>query len=448
MITRFIHLILLVILAAPVSAQDDPLWVKPRAALRAEFGIDSLQRKFYRPDFSFSWPLHVLRGSRVFVDLSYLQRISGSLKGAIDFWLLAGFETRVSDAVSFEASLNHFCRHVTSTFNPVILDLNELVGRVWVREGKLAMGLGFGPYVGGDPGFDELMVVNFNLAHFIFPELSLESELKWVDFEKIYYDARLAVGLAKGVEIFLRAAHHYDYPPTTYIGARLGSAASPAHIIDTFDVEAGYYPYYDEHKLLVLGGFRLRLLEETGRRFLVDVDFRTPILAGSSLFAESWPDRMLYAVAGQYERSIPGGLFGAWYARYDVDMPVDKAIRFRSSLATGLVLRNQQDFNRLEKSLRFEAAVGYDFTFDYDVRLRLGAQTRPRGLFPLGAEFRVDANSDRQTVEFKAFAAFGKDIEVRPFVGIRKVSYFAGAEPPSDHFSNRVTAGVSLFTWF
>ena len=129
-------------------------------------------------------------------------------------------------------------------------------------------------------------------------------------------------------------------------------------------------------------------------------------------------------------------------------MPVDKPIRFRSSLATGLVLRNQRDFNRLEKSLRFEAAAGYDFVFDYDVRLRLGAQARPRGLFPLGAEFRVDANSDRQTVEFKAFAAFGKVIEVRPFVGVRKVSYFAEPEPPEDEFHNRVTAGVALFTWF
>ncbi len=441
-------LLLPIILAIPVSAGEDSLWIKPRAALRAEFGIDSLQRKFYRPEFSFSWPLHILRGSRAFVDLSYLERISGSLKGAIDFWLLAGLETRVSETVSFEAGLNHFCRHVTSTYYPNVLDLNELVGRIWVRDGPVAMGLGFGPYVGGEPGFDELMVVNFNLARFIFPELSLEGELKWVNFEKLYYDARLAVGLAKGVEIFLRTAHHYDYPPTTYIGARLGSAGSPAQIVDTFNVEAGYYPYYDDHKLLVLGGFRLRLLDEPTRRFLLDVDFRTPILAGTALFAESRPDRMLYAVGGQYEKSLPGGLFGAWYARYDVDMPVDKPSRFRSGLATGLLLRNQKDFNRLEKSLRFEAAAGYDFVFDYDVRLRLGAQARPRGLFPLGAEFRIDANSDRQTVEFKAFAAFGKAIEVRPFVGVRKVSYFAEPEPPEEDFANRVTAGISLHTWF
>ncbi len=443
--TRFLLLLLLV---RPVSAQDDSLWVKPRAGLRAEFGIDSLQRKFYNPEFSFSWPLHMLRGSRAFVDLSYLERISGSLKGAIDFWILAGLETRVSDAVSLEASLNHFCRHVTSTYYPDVLDVNELVGRLWVRQGPLEMGLGFGPYVGGERGFDELMVVNFNLARFILPEVSLETELKWVNFEKIYYDARLAVGLARGVEIFLRTARHYDFPTTTYIGVRLGSAESPARVVDTFNIEAGYYPYYDTHKLLVLGGFRLRFVDEPARRFLLDVDFRTPILAGTALFAESRPDRMLYAVTGQYEKSISGGLFGAWYARYDVDMPVDKPVRFRSSLATGLAFRNQKDFNRLEKGLRFEVGAGYDFTYDYDVRLRLGANARPRGLFPLGAEFRVDANSDRQNVEFKAFAAFGKNIEVRPFVGVRKVTYFAEPKPPEDDLANRITAGISLYKWF
>ena len=44
MFTRTFRLLLLIILAQPVLAQDDLFWVKPRAALRAEFGIDSLQR--------------------------------------------------------------------------------------------------------------------------------------------------------------------------------------------------------------------------------------------------------------------------------------------------------------------------------------------------------------------------------------------------------------------
>jgi hypothetical protein len=443
-------LVLLVLLAAaaPAAAQDESIWVKPRAGLQAEFGIDSLQRKFYRPVFSFSWPLALFNRSRALVDLSYLERISGSLKGAIDFWIRAGFETRLSESVSVEAGVAHFCRHLTSVFNPDVLNLNELVGRLWVRERGLALGLGFGPFVGGTPGFSELMVVDFNLAGVIVPELSLESELKWVNFESLYYDAGLAAGLATGAAVFLRVSRHYDYPTTAYIGVRLGSTGSVARVIDSFDVETGYYPYYGKNKLLVLGGFRLKFLEEVGRRFFVDVDFRTPLLHGTSLFAQSWPDRMLYAVEAQYERSLAGGVFVAWYARYDVDMPVDKPIRFRSSLATGLVLRNQSDFNRLDKRVRFEVAAGYDFTFDYDARLRLGAQTRPRRLFPVGAEFRVDANSERRTVEFKAFASFGKAIEVRPFVGVRKISYLAGPAPPPDHFLNRVTSGVALYTWF
>jgi hypothetical protein len=441
-------LLVLIATAAPASAQDESIWVKPRAGLQAEFGIDSLQRKFYHPVFSFSWPLAVFSRSRALVDLSYLERMSGSLKGAIDFWIRAGFETRLSESVSFEARFAHFCRHLTSVFNPDVLDLNELVGRLWVRERGLALGLGFGPFVGGTPGFSELMVVDFNLSGVILPELSLESELKWVNFGNFYYDAGLAVGLATGAAVFLRVSRHYDYPTTTYIGVRLGSAESGGRVIDSFDVETGYYPYYGRNKLLVLGGLRLRFLEKAGRRFFVDVDFRTPLLHGTSLFAQFWPDRMLYAIGAQYERSLAGSLFGAWYARYDVDVPVDKPIRFRSSLATGFVLRNQSDFNRLDKRVRFEVAAGYDFTFDYDVRLRLGAQTRPRRLFPLGAEFRVDANSERRTVEFKAFASFGKAIEVRPFVGVRKISYLAGPAPPPEHFLNRVTVGVALYTWF
>jgi len=434
--------------ARAVGAPDESPWLKPRAALQMEFGIDSLQRKFYGPTFSFSWPVRRPGASRAFLDLSYLQRINGRLQGAIDFWLRAGLETRVSETVSVEVGINHLCRHLTSIFNPEVLNLNELIGRVRVRERGLTLGLGFGPFVGGSPGFREVVVVGFALSGVALPELSLESELKWVDFERLYYQAGVAVGLANGVEVFMRAAREYAFPPAAYLGVRFRSEESVSRPVDSLDVETGYYPYYEKHKILVLGGFRLRLLEEPRRRFFVDVDFRTPLLSGTSLFAQSWPDRMLYDIEAQYEKPMTGGLFAAWYVRYGVDMPIDKPLRFRSSLSTGLTLRNQRDFNRLEKSLRFEIAGGYDFTFDYDLRIRLGAQVRPRRLFPMGTEFRVDASSALRTVEFKVFAALGNDIEVRPFVGIRKISYLAGPSPPPDRLLNRLTTGVTLYKWF
>ncbi|MGD0782766.1 MAG: hypothetical protein ABSA30_07905, partial [Candidatus Aminicenantales bacterium] len=39
------------------TAADDSAWTKPQAALQAEVGIDSLQRRFFQPRFSFDWPL-------------------------------------------------------------------------------------------------------------------------------------------------------------------------------------------------------------------------------------------------------------------------------------------------------------------------------------------------------------------------------------------------------
>jgi hypothetical protein len=415
--------------------------------VQTEIGIDSLQRRFYRPQFTLSWPLAVLGGSRAVLDFSYLQRINGSQEGAIDYWIFAGLETKISSAVSFEVSLNHFCRHLTSIHNPYVLNLNELVGRFWVRGENVELGFGYGPYIGGSRGYDGLMIVNFNLPRLLIPELALETEWKWADFRNVYYDAALSVGLGRGADIFIRASHHYAYPATAYIGLRFRSAGAIERIVDKLDLEAGVYPYYNTHKLLVNGGYRLEFLGRPERRFFIDVDFRTPVLSGSGFLDQFWPDHMLYDIAAQYERTLPGGLYGAWYARYFLDMPVDKALRFRSGLATGLLLRNQPDFNRLDKPVRFEIAAGYDFVFAYDFRVRLGAQVKPRGLIPFGADFRLDADDERQTAEFRIFAVRGTVLEVRPFVGIRKISYLVGAPPP-DLFKNKITAGLAFYKWF
>ncbi|MGD0783253.1 MAG: hypothetical protein ABSA30_10395, partial [Candidatus Aminicenantales bacterium] len=363
------------------------------------------------------------------------------------FWVLAGLETRISEAVSFEASLDHFCRHLTSVLNPGVLNLNELVGRLWVRREDVELGLGYGPYIGGSRGYNDVMILDFNLPRFLVPELSLETEWKWTNFRDIYYNAALSIELIRGTDLFIRATHDYAYPATAYIGLRFRSAGAIERIIDRFDLETGVYPYFDTHKLLVSGGFRLEFLHAEDRRFFVDVDFRTPILSGSGFLRTFWPDHMLYDITAQYERTLPGGLFGGIYTRYSLDMPVDLPLRFRSGLAVGLALSNQADFNRLDKPLRFDLAAGYDFAFAYDVRVRLGAQVKPKGFVPLGADFRLDANNLQQTAEFKVFAALGKDFEVRPFVGIRQITFLVGV-PPADLFKNRLTAGVAFLKWF
>jgi hypothetical protein len=448
-IPGFVFIIALLGLLGTAGGQEtaDNVWTKPQAAVQAEIGIDSLQRRFYRPQFTFSWPLAVLGGSRAVFDVSYLQRINGRQQGAIDYWIFGGLETRVSETVSFEASLNHFCRHLTSVRNPYVLNLNELIGRVWIRAQGAELGIGYGPYIGGSRGYHDVMIFDFNLPRLLLPELALKSEWKWVNFRDINYEATLSVELARGTDIFIRAARHYAYPAAAYIGLRFRPGWGNDRIVDKIDLEAGAYPDFNRHKLQVNGGYRLIFLDRPDRRFFVDVDFRTPILSGAGFLAQFWPDHMLYDVSAQYEKPLPGGLFGAWYARYFVDMPVDRGLRFRSTLATGLILRNQPDFNRLDKPIRFEIAAGYDFVFAYDVRVRLGAQVKPRGWIPLGADFRMDANNERQTAEFKIFAVLGKEFEVRPFAGIRKISYLVG-QPPPELFENKLTAGVAFLKWF
>jgi hypothetical protein len=428
-----------------LPAEDDG--VRPASRVAVEFGLDSLERKFYRPEWYFAFPLAFDGRSRAFADLSYLQRLNGRLEGAVDFWLDAGLEHRFSDSFAAEAVLVHFCRHLTSVRNTYVLNLNELVGRAWLRSGRAWLGLGLGTYVGGSPGYDSLAVLNLRLGRLGLDELGFEAEIKWVNFEKLLYESTLSLGLAPGTEIFLRAAATYAFDPTAYLGLRFLSAGPNARHVRSFGLSAGAYPFYETHKLLVQGNYRLTFFREAGRRFLLDADFVSPILSGRSFLGEFWPDRMLYTLAAEYERAF-GGVFGSWYGRYVVDQPADKDLPFRASLATGLALRNQADFNRLERPVRWEVRGGADFKFDYDLGMRFGVNTVGPKLARAGAEVRFQANSARREADGLAFLEFGDGVVVRPFVGLRKITYLAGGPPPPDPFRRKIYAGLSLYSWF
>jgi len=92
----FILWILIGLLSVPAAAQDESIWTAPRAVLQAEIGIDSLQRRTYRPRFSFSWPLAVRGWTRAVFDVSYLQRINGDMEGDVDYWVYGGLEARLT----------------------------------------------------------------------------------------------------------------------------------------------------------------------------------------------------------------------------------------------------------------------------------------------------------------------------------------------------------------
>jgi hypothetical protein len=269
-----------------------------------------------------------------------------------------------------------------------------------------------------------------------------------VNFGEVFHEMGLSLAVGQGVEIFIRSARYYGLPAETFIGLRLSEGNGPPKSLESFHLGAGVYPFYNSHKLLVEGGFRLEIAKNENGRFLADLDFDTPILTGNGFFAQFWPDRMIYRVRAQYEKSFSGGWSAAWYARYDVDMPTDKAIGSLASLSTGIAVRNQPDFERLERPLRFEVAGGIDFKYDYDFGLKLGVNTANPGAANAGAEFRWQANGLRQAAEFKIFADFGRDIAVRPFAGVKKISYAAGGTPGPSRFAERITVGVGLYKWF
>jgi hypothetical protein len=428
--------------AGPARAGEER---KPR--VRIEFGIDAYQRAIYRPSFEFVSAAPLLGGTTVLFDLAYLQRANGQLEGPVDFRLNGGLEKRLAKAVSVRASLAHFCRHVTSRSNPYILNYNEAVGRVAWTPGAFRLGLGFGLYLGGSPGLSRIVVLDFDIARLILQELSFESELKWTDFSEIYHEAGLAFALGRGIDLVLRSSRTYGLPTETFIGVRLASDGAAQSFVDRFDLTFGLAPSHDDYKLVGEGGFRLIFLRAAERRLLVDVEFDTPILNGSRFLGQFWPDRMIYNIGAQYE--ITGrGFVAAWYARYTLDMPSDRAVPFAGRLGTGLIVRNRPDFAALDAPLRVEAFAGIDFGRALDFGIRAGANTVAGKPFDVGAELDWRRTGGSPAYELKAFAAMGKEISIRPFVGVRRLGLYSPDPPADEPVRKEWMFGVSFLKWY
>ncbi|MHB8055435.1 MAG: hypothetical protein ACYDH3_09325 [Candidatus Aminicenantales bacterium] len=420
---------------------------RPTTRFQVSFGLDSLERKFYKPEFQLAAPFGEAGRSRAFLNFSYIQKINGDMEGPIDFSIQAGLVSRLSDGLSLEASLNHFCRHHTSLDSPSVLNLNELVGRVWVRHGALQAGIGLGTYAHGSPGYDHLAVFNLSGTGFLLPELSFSGEFKWVNFSQLVYDAELAIALSPGAELLLAEIKPYALPRSTHLGVRFRSTGKGAPLLDGFNFVVGTYPFYDAYKMMVDGRFRLAPLRDDPRRFFIDVAFQSPVLAGSGFWGTFWPDRMIYEISAEWERAV-GRFFVSWYGRYFADMPADKAFRFRASAATGAALRNQPDFNRLDLPVRCEIRAGIDLKFKYDFGLKLGLNTTRRSGGNAGIESRFEANAERRMVEARLFLDFGRDVFFRPFLGIRRVTPLAGNSGSDGMFKRILMAGVSFYKWF
>jgi hypothetical protein len=437
---RALFAALLVVLGSAGAA--DAAEERPSRVL-VEFGIDAYQRTYYRPSFNYFADLPFPARTRMRMDMAYEIRANGQLEGPIDFWLDGGLEHRLSDSFGIEASLTHFCRHVSSRDNPYILNYNEAVGRIRWAARPFTLGIGVGGYVGGSPGLSRLVVLDFDIARLVLRELAFEAELKWADFSKLYYRAGLAFSLGRGVDLVLRFSRTYGLPAESFIGLRLASDGAVREYVDRFDTAVGLTPYHDDYKLVAEGAYRLVLLRAPGRRLLFNIAFDTPVLNGRDFFAEFWPERMLTMVDAQYE--VAGrGFFAAWYVRYALDMPSDRAEPFAARLGTGLVVRNRADFDALDAPFRVEASAGYDFGGAFDCGGRMGVNTVALRPFDLGAELAWERTGGRQAYGLKCFAAFGKDVSIRPFLGIRKIGLYAMDPAAREPIKEGLTFGIAF----
>jgi len=420
-----------------------PAAARPSAGMTLELGVGTQGRLYYRPMFNYAWDLAPAGATQVFADLGYLQRTDDVYEGPIDYGLAFGLSQRLSEESSVEASYSHFCRHLLSTENSYVLNLNEAVVKLRWRSGPWNLAAGYGRFVHGTPGFDDLAVFDVGIAPFLFPGLSFESRWKWVNFSHLYYDASLALRLTEGLSLFVRTVEMYRMPRETFFGLRLSTGASSERPVDHWTLTGEAYPRFDEHKLLVTGDYWVELARAPKSRVFIDFGFGVPFLSGDGFFTAFYPDLMSYAVSAVAERKL-GGLFGAIYVRAASDMPVDRAVPFTKNFGTGFLVRNQLDFDRLEHPLRFEFGAGWNNSHGYDLSLRLGVNSVFSGGAPnIGAEVFWGQARDLTTADMRVFAAFGRDVSVRPFIGIRRVR-----NRPESSVNGKLALGLTLHTRF
>jgi len=436
----------MVLLAVAPGARGQTSSGSPSTQFEASFGLDSRGRMFVKPEFRLAVPFGEAERNRVFLNFSYLQKADFDLKGPIDFWVQTGVVTRLSEAISLEASINHLCRHQTAIFNSHVLNLNEAIGRVWIRRGDLETGVGLGAYFNSSPFYDVLLVFNLTKTNLFIPRLSFSSEFKWVNLNQLVHEADLAYALLPGVEALIASVKPHDLPQTIQFGFRFRSGSEGEKLLDGFQASAGVFPFYENYKLRVEGRFRLIPYESSSDRLFLDLAFESPVLTGTGFWSAFFPDRMIYRGSVEWEHAV-GRFFLSWYGRAAADLPVDKALPAAASVSSGAAVRNQPDFYLLKLPIRFEIRAGFDLKYDYDLGVKLGLNTiHPTG-WNLGLEGRLEANGNRRLVEGRFFMDTGRDLSFRPFLGIRRVTW--PADNPADRRIDRIfEAGVQFLKWF
>jgi hypothetical protein len=416
------------------AEQAPPVKDKPHAKANIEIGADSNQRRYFRPYIRFEFPI---KKSTLFTEVNYYQRINSQLKGEVDFWIKAGLLYDFTDLLSFEGSLNHFCRHITSRSYRAIFDANEVLGRLWYRTKNMRLGVGGGVYIGGYEWYDNLLVFNYK-----YPNI-LEAEFKLINFSKVLHDLEFFISLNENLDLFVRNTKHYEYDNTTYLGMRLKSGGHANNIIRKLEYQTGVFPSYDRHKMKSRHAIDMEFFKTQNRRLQVSLISQIPILRDDTFFHVFRPDNIEYPLSIQYERKINPNLFAVGYCLYDVAMPVDIDHAFTSNLGFGVGLRNQPFFEKLDKTIRFDVFGGPNFAHTYDLGANLGLNTVERSLnFGANAKSRVNAKTFDGSLT--AFGEFGSEIKVRIFVSGETTRFFN----EDNSAVNKWQFGFTLFSWF
>ena len=440
--TKIICFILLMIsVSSVIIGADEEIPSKFCANGEVEYGIDSLERRCLSPRFRFDYFSDTVL---FFLDVTYLQSMGGKLEGEVDFWIMLGLEKKINKSNKIEFRLNHICRHLTSRENPDFFDLNEIVSKVWFTNKHFRVGVGGGIFSGATAGYKYLFTLNVQFNQILGSEISFKGEFKLVDCSYFLHETEIFFELNQSTDLFIRNSRYYESDNRTYIGIRMKSKGKIERYMDSIKLLTGILPWYEKHKLLLYGQFRLILFWKTQRRIIVSADVIAPILRGAYFLGDFFPEKITYPILLEYERKIGDSMFIVWYGRYVLNMPMDIEHEFDASLGTGLTLRNQRDFDMVKKAVRYELSVGYNFKHNLELGAKFGFILLKDNSIRIGSGFRITLNDEKFLANLKLFVDCGNSTSFRPFIGFERVKYYNSPEPAE----NKFMFGLGFYKWF
>jgi hypothetical protein len=399
---------------------------KPDFTARLELGFDQITRRYFKPELCFVFPVG---SSRLFLETVYEQRLNSRMRGEVDFWLKGGVLSPLSRIWDLELSFNHMSRHDESEFQPYVLSINELIGRLWWTAPGVRLGFGLGDYLTdllgifkGKKIYRNLAVLDVSLPGIFGSEFSLRGEVKFVNFSRVLHEVELRVGLSRTAYLFARNTTTYEYRNMTYLGLGLQSDTLEHTAVSYVRSRTDILPADKEHKLVMNQIVLFDFLRTPQQRLTFKLESDLPILRGKEFLGVFRPSWLNYPLELDYERTLGRDAYLFGYCLYQLTMTIDTSHRYATKLGMGLGLRNQRVFQALLKRFRFEVSGGFNYNREYDVRLAAGLNTVRAGA-NFGGEVTAQLNSLNDTVRAAVFTEFGGQAKIRLYAGIDTTSY-------------------------